>query len=111
MMQLENRMQGDVMVVTLKGTLDSPTMSTAKASLDQVMQRHRKILLDLSEMPYMSSAGLRVLLLAYRCAKAADASLALARPPEDLREIMAATGFLEFFTVFDAVETAVEALA
>jgi anti-anti-sigma factor len=62
-------------------------------------------------MSYISSTGLRVLLQAHRCAQAANASLALACPPEDVREIMAATGFLEFFTVFDALETAIEALA
>ncbi len=111
MMYIENRMHGDVVVVTLKGALDSPTSSTAQANFDRVMRGHRKILLDLSEMSYISSTGLRVLLLAHRCARAADASLALVCPPEDVREVMAATGFLEFFTVYEALETAIEAMA
>jgi anti-sigma B factor antagonist len=110
-MQLANRMQGDVMVVTLDGTLDRVTALTVKADLEQIILAHPKILLDLGQMSSMSSAGLRALLLAYRCARSAGVSVALASPPEDLREIMAATGFLEFFAVFDAVETAVEALA
>jgi anti-sigma B factor antagonist len=109
-MRLDDRLHGDVVVVTLRDTAGGPTLSAAKASLDRVMRGHRKVLLDLSELSYVSSTGLRVLLLAHRCARAADASLALACPPEDVREVMAATGFLEFFTVFDALDTAVEAL-
>jgi anti-sigma B factor antagonist len=110
-MQLASRIHRDIMVVTLDGTLDSGTAPTVRADLEKIIFAHRKILLDLGEMSYMSSAGLRMLLLAYRCARSAGADVALACPPEDLREIMAATGFLEFFTVFDAVEAAVEALA
>jgi anti-sigma B factor antagonist len=110
-MRLDNSMRGDVVVVTLRDTRDGPTMSAAKASLDRAMRgHHRTVLLDLSEMPYVSSTGLRVLLLAHRCARAADARLALACPPSDVREVMAATGFLEFLTVFDALDTAVAAL-
>jgi anti-sigma B factor antagonist len=110
-MQLASHIQGDIMVVTLDGSLDSATAPTVRADLEQIILAHRKILLDLGEISYMSSAGLRMLLLVYRWARSAGASVALACPPEDLREIMAATGFLEFFTVFDAVDTAVEALA
>lgn len=99
------------MVMTLNGTFDNGTAPAVQANLEQIMQAHRKIVLDLGNTSYMSSAGLRVLLFAYRCAKAADASVALARPPADICEIMAATGFLELFTVFDAVEAGVEALA
>lgn len=109
-MRLDNRMQGDVVVVTLRDTVDGPTLPAAKASLDRAMRGHRKVLLDLSELTYISSTGLRVLLHAHRSARAADARLALACPPDDVRAVMAATGFLDFLTVFDALDTAVEAL-
>jgi anti-anti-sigma factor len=65
----------------------------------------------MSKMSYMSSAGLRVLLLVQRRAQATGARVALARLPEDVREVMAATGFLEFFAVCDTVEEGAEALA
>jgi anti-sigma B factor antagonist len=110
-MQLAYRIQGDIMVVTLDGALDSGTAPTVRADLERIIRGHRKILLDLGGMSYLSSAGLRMLLLAYRAARSAGASVALACPPDDLREVMAATGFLELFTVFDAVDIAVEALA
>jgi anti-sigma B factor antagonist len=53
----------------------------------------------------MSSAGLRVLLLVYRMAQRTGTSIALTQLPVDVREIMAATGFLDFFSVLDAEET------
>ncbi len=110
-MQLEKRMVGDVTVITLDGSFDSGTAQAVQADLDKLVQGDGKFLLDLGKMSYMSSAGLRVLLLAYRRAQATGASIALARLPEDVREIMTATGFLTFFEVSDTVQQAVEAMA
>jgi anti-sigma B factor antagonist len=110
-MQLDKRIQGDVTVVTLDGTLDSSTAQAVQADLDQILPDDGKILLDLGKISYMSSAGLRVLLVAYRRAQATGARIALARLPADIREVMTATGFLDFFGVSDTVEEGVEALA
>ncbi len=109
-MQLEKRTQGDVAVITLDGILDSGTAQAVQTDLDQLIPNQGKVLLDLGKMSYMSSAGLRVLLLAYRRALASGATLALARLPADVREVMTATGFLGFFAVSDTVEEGLEAL-
>jgi anti-sigma B factor antagonist len=110
-MQLTKQMRGDVTVITLDGSLDSGTAPTVQADLERLVPEGGMTVLDLSKMSYMSSAGLRVLLLVQRRAQAAGARVALARLSPDVREVMAATGFLDFFAVSDTVEQGVEALA
>jgi anti-sigma B factor antagonist len=110
-MQLTKQMRGDVTVITLDGSLDSGTAPDVQADLERLVPEGGMTVLDLSKMAYMSSAGLRVLLLVQRRAQATGARVALARLPEDVREVMAATGFDEFFTVCDTVEEGAEALA
>jgi anti-anti-sigma factor len=107
-MQLTKQMHGDTTVITLDGSLDSGTAAAARADLEQLMPEQGSIVLDMSKMSYLSSAGLRVLLLLQRRAQATGARVALARLPDDVREVMAATGFLEFFAVRDTVEVAPE---
>jgi anti-anti-sigma factor len=57
----------------------------------------------------MSSAGLRVLLLAHRRAQSSRARIVLAGLQPDVREVMSATGFLSFFDVLDTVEAGAQA--
>jgi anti-sigma B factor antagonist len=110
-MKLTKHMRGDVTVITLDGSLDSGTASSVEADLERMVPEGGMTVLDLSKMSYMSSAGLRVLLLVQRRAQASGARVALAGLPEDVREVMAATGFLDFFAVCDTVEQGAEALA
>lgn len=110
-MQIEKHMMGDITVITLDGRLDSETAPQAQQDLAELVPEGGHALIDLSRMSYMSSAGLRVLLLAYRQAKHIGVRLALAAVPPDTHAVMAATGFLEFFIVVDSVADGVEALA
>jgi anti-sigma B factor antagonist len=109
-MQLSKHMHGDVTVIALDGSLDSATATRTQQDLEELVPPGAPVLLDLSRMSYMSSAGLRVLLLVYRQARRSGARLALVAVPRDAYEIMAATGFLDFFTVADSVAGGVTAL-
>jgi anti-sigma B factor antagonist len=109
-MEIEKHMQGAVTVITLDGELDSGTAPRVHEQLGELVPAHGAVLIDMSRVFYMSSAGLRVLLLVHRQAQRTNAKLALAGPPEDIRAVMAATGFLSFFTVVDTVQTGVATL-
>jgi anti-sigma B factor antagonist len=110
-MQLEMHMNGDVNVIALVGSLDSTTAPGLREYLDQLVPGHCPILLDLSRMSCLSSAGLRVLLVICRQAERNGARLTLAGVPAEVRAVMAATGFLEFFAVADTVAAGVQAMA
>lgn len=102
---------GAITVVTVAGEIDGKTAPAAQQQIVPLCQSGEKVLLDMSQVSYMSSAGLRLMLLLYRQANAAQATLALAGLSEDLRDTMSATGFLTYFTIYDTVEAGRAALS
>ena len=110
-MQLKWQMDGDVTVIALTGNLDSATAPDLREHLGQLVAGRGPVLLDLSRMLCLSSAGLRVLLVICRQAERNGTRLTLAGMPAEVRTGMAATGFLEFFAVADTVAAGVQALA
>ncbi|GAA1685159.1 STAS domain-containing protein [Nonomuraea sp. NPDC048882] len=109
-MQLRHQIRNGVTVVTLDGRLDSETAPRVQQDLRALLPGEGQVVLDLSGTVYMSSAGLRVLLLIYRHAQSGSLRLALTGLTPDVRAIMDATGFLGFFTVVESVDEGVEAL-
>lgn len=102
-MEVRERAVGSVVVVSLTGDLDSSTAPAVHERLQSVVHPDGRVLVDLSGVPYMSSAGLRTMLLLYRQAQSVNTTVGLVGPSPDLRAMMAATGFLDFFTVDDTL--------
>lgn len=67
----------------------------------------KKLIVDLAGLDYMSSRGLRALTLAKRQADGAGVAMALARPNEVMREILAISRYDKLFAVTDTIETAI----
>ena len=110
-MWLEMYMNGDVTVIALAGNLDSTTAPDLREHLGQLVAGRGPVLLDLSQVPRVSGGGLRILLVARRQAEQNGTRLTLAGMPAEVRAVMAATGFLEFFAVADTVAAGVQAMA
>jgi anti-sigma B factor antagonist len=103
--------RGRVTVVALLGDMDGATAAEVRDDLEELVPDGGRVLLDLGGMPYVSSAGLRVLLLVHHRARSRGARLALARVPVDVREVMSATGFIDAFQVVDTVDDGVAVLS
>jgi len=110
-MQIEKYMRSGVTVVALDGELDSRTAPEVHATITELVPAGGSMLLDLTGVTYTTSAGLRVFLLLYRKARQQHARLALAGLSDQVRSVMAATGFLDAFTVRGTLTDGVEALA
>jgi anti-anti-sigma factor len=109
-MELEKYMRGRVTVLAVQGELDSSTAADARERIGELVPVDGAVLLDLSRMTYMSSAGLRVLLLVYRQVRESGVPMALSGVTKDVAEVMTETGFINFFTVVGTVDEGVEAL-
>lgn len=105
MMDVSSRVVDDATVVTLRGELDGKTAPAVQQQVVVLIPAGGKILLDMAEVGYMSSAGLRMMLLLYRQALSQDSRIALVGLAEEIRDTMSATGFLDFFVVSDTVES------
>ncbi|HZY43107.1 MAG TPA: STAS domain-containing protein [Anaerolineae bacterium] len=93
------------------GRLDAVTVPTLEEFLQSELSAgHNYLILDLSEVSYLSSSGLRALLQARRQAQAAGGDLVLAAMSVRAQEIFEMIGFTNLFRVFDRVAEAVVAL-
>jgi anti-sigma B factor antagonist len=99
-----------VTVATLFGELDGRTAPDVQEKLLALPKEDRLLLLDLSGVSYISSAGLRALLMLYRQIGNGHGHVALAGLSESIRDMMAVTGFLEFFDDYATLEEGVDAL-
>jgi len=104
---------GTVTVFAAKGFIDGKTAPDFQNRILQVMQEANTILIDLAQVDFMSSAGLRAMLVTHQQTQQKqnqDKTVALAALPDAIRDNMEATGFLPFFQVFDTVEAGLKEL-
>ncbi|MEF8714696.1 MAG: STAS domain-containing protein [Accumulibacter sp.] len=97
-------------VVVVAGEIDGSSAPSLQNKILPLLRENDSLILDLNRVTYMSSAGLRMLLLLYRQAAAHNGRVALAGLAESIRDTMEITGFLKFFTVANSVEAALTAL-
>lgn len=90
-----------VHVVELEGELDANTSPAAQHEIMPLAGTGQSILLDMSGVSFMSSAGLRLLLSTYRQVSTLGGAIALSGLSEELRDTMSMTGFLAFFAIHD----------
>ncbi|WP_255113544.1 STAS domain-containing protein [Synechococcus lacustris] len=86
-------------VIEVKGQIDSKTVGDLRDYLDQNITGDLPVALDLTEVPFMSSAGLRTLLTLNRKTQDMNIKLCLVGVIEEISETMNVTGFLKYFTM------------
>ena len=109
-MQIDQRAVGDVVVLDLKGRI---TMGEGDELLKDkvnslVNQGHRKIVLNLAEVPYIDSAGLGEIVRTYTTVSRQGGSLKLLNLTKRLHQLLVVTKLL---TVFESYDTEAEAIA
>lgn len=102
-MKIDVTRQPHYALVTCEGNLDGQTAPQLQAALAPVLAEHATVVLDFSRVPYMSSAGLRVLLLVHRQLAAKQGRAVLVGLSDTLAETMRITGFLQFFETHPAL--------
>jgi anti-sigma B factor antagonist len=98
-------------VIHLEGTLDGSSAAVAQAAIVPLIESGCRLVLDLSGVDFMSSAGLRLMLLIFRQVSAAGGKVAMIGLSEEIRDTMSLTGFLDFFTTADSEDDALLAVA
>jgi anti-sigma B factor antagonist len=94
-------------MLTVSGRIDSSTAPQLTEALEGVTDGGRyKIVLDMTNLEYMSSAGFRALLSSQRvCKRYNRGEVILAAVPERVQEALELAGFTELFKTFpEAVE-------
>jgi anti-sigma B factor antagonist len=105
---LRSRTVGNIVTVTLAGEINSTTSGGLQAQLLPLVTEEATLLVDLRAVDYISSAGLRTLLIVHRQAQQLQARIILVGLTEEVRFVMSATGFLDFFQIGDDLEEELE---
>jgi anti-sigma B factor antagonist len=88
------------LVATLKGDLDNAASSQAERDLASVFERTDcDIVIDCTELNYISSSGLRIILNIYKHTRANGIKAILRGMSEDVEEVFSMSGFMQLFEV------------
>lgn len=110
-MEVNQSVLQDVNVVRLVGDLDGNTAPAVQTQIMLLAIPNVKMILDMSEVSFMSSAGLRMLLVMYRTINSQSGKVVLVGLSEDIRDTMLMTGFLDFFTYIDTIDEGLKTLS
>ncbi|NUU03319.1 STAS domain-containing protein [Herbaspirillum robiniae] len=98
---------GEILQVGLEGKISSVNAAQVEADLlAQIAKGESDLLVDMGRLDYISSAGLRVVLLVAKKLKQSGGVLVLFGMQSQIREVFDISGFLSILTVTDTREQA-----
>lgn len=97
-MNIQQIRNGNELVVALEGRLDTVTAPELEAALKDALEGVEELILDFEKLDYISSAGLRVLLVAQKT-MSQQGSMKIRNVNEIIREVFDVTGFSDFLTI------------
>jgi anti-sigma B factor antagonist len=109
-MNLETQTVDDIIVITLTGEMNGRTAPDVETQLLPMACSGCKLLLNMVGVTFLSSAGLRILLMLYRKIEAQDGAVALCNLRETIQDTMSITGFFHFFTAYNSETEGIAAL-
>ncbi len=98
-MTINKTLEKGKLTLALTGRLDTTTSPQFQDVLIPAFDGSKEILLDFSELDYVSSAGLRVLLLGQKEAKKKGGFMTLSGVSEEVMEVLEMTGFADMLTI------------
>jgi anti-sigma B factor antagonist len=99
-----------VQLMHVSGRLDAGTVNIMEKALSDALAKGNKVLvLDLADLAYISSSGLRALLTARRAAHARKGDVLISSMKRSVRDVFDMVGFSAVFGIHDNVEQALRA--
>jgi anti-sigma B factor antagonist len=107
-MEITEERRAEVLILRVIGKLDA---STARALEDRILplivSSQGKLVVELSQLDYISSAGLRVFLLAAKRMDQAKGKMILCSLKDSVRQVFEIAGFSSFLNLAGSIEEAI----
>lgn len=108
-MEIDLQPTDSVLVVAVKGRVDTVGAPQFARKTEEALRREEKNwVFDLSDLEYISSAGLRVFLITAKALKASGGELRLAAAVPAVHKVLRISGLFSLFTYYDTLTAAVE---
>lgn len=107
-MELKFRKEGSATVLVISGRLDTSNYESFSDELFKKLEEGGKyIVMDMEDLDYISSSGLRVFLSALKKIRAEQGDIVLCCMSEKINEVFEISGFSSLFKVFVSIEDAI----
>ena len=111
-MEIQTRRVNDVLVVDLVGRLESRTSGPASTELNKIAQGDdRKVLLNVGGLEYVSSAGLRAIMVAAKLLQVNGGSALICGANATVKRVMEVSGFSSLLRLYDTEKEGLAAFA
>jgi anti-anti-sigma factor len=108
-MEISELKTDQCVIIGITGRLDTTNYSILEKKLmDMIDSHHDKILVDCAKMDYVSSSGLRILLMALKKITMAKGKFVLCSLQENIREIFEISGFTNIFEIYATQDEALK---
>jgi len=106
-MEVSTRKENNVMIVFVKGRMDAVSSPEFEKELLHLMdQGERRFIVDLRDLEYISSAGLRIILVAAKRLKQEQGQLVLSSLQDIVKEVFDISGFSAVIPISRSTESA-----
>ena len=92
-MEVKFNKQDSSLTVTISGNIDTVTAPELDSKLQENISDVKDLVLDFAAVDYISSAGLRVVLMANQQMEDVDGNMTVKNVNEDVRDVFEMTGF------------------
>ena len=104
-MKITQNHEDGLAIVKVEGRLDASSSTEAQKDLEHILDAEStRLLINLSGLEYISSAGLRVLLVVAKKMQQKGGKIVLAALTPNVKEVFEISGFSAIFKIFDSVE-------
>ena len=97
-MEFTKKSEGTKLTYTVSGRLDTNTSPDLSSDLTSSLPGVTDLVMNLKDLEYISSAGVRVLLSAFKTMKNLG-QMTLENVSDTVREVLTVTGLIDFFTI------------
>jgi anti-anti-sigma factor len=106
-MEINISKEKGIPVVSVKGRIDAVTAADFEKNLsDLIASGEKTVIVNLGELEYISSAGLRSILATAKRLKTESGKMVFAGLKGPVEEVFKISGFYSIFTIFESVEVA-----
>ena len=92
-MKISETRSGDVIQIKIDGRVDTTTSPQLQNAILQAFQKGSKLVLDFSDVEYVSSAGLRALLIGQKTANSKGGTMTLVHVADAVLQVFKMSGF------------------
>ena len=111
-MEILEKKIGNVNLISIGGSLDAYSANDVESKLNSLIDAGQlRLVVSLDKLEYISSSGLRVLLVTLKKVRKQQGDMRLACLKSNIKEVFDISGFTQLFNISDTEETAIDSFA